>query len=145
MPLNNSFNIDEVTYNWSNANGSMGTSNSITIANEPIGTYFLTVTNAFNCESSKEIYVPSTTCSIPKGISANGDDVNDSFDLSGLNIENLKIFSRYGREVYSKEKYKKEWHGQDYNGKMLPAATYYYYIRLADGVEKTGWVYLIAD
>lgn len=145
VPLNNSFNIDEVTYNWSNANGSMGTSNSITIANEPLGTYFLTVTNAFNCESSKEIYVPSTTCSIPKGISANGDDVNDSFDLSGLNVENLKIFSRYGREVYSKEKYKKEWHGQDYNGKMLPAATYYYYIRLADGVEKTGWVYLITD
>lgn len=145
VPLNNSFDIDDVTYNWSNANGSIGTSNPISIENESIGAYSLTVTNAFGCESSKQIYVSSTTCSIPKGISANGDDVNDSFDLSGLNVENLKIFSRYGREVYSKEKYKKEWYGQDYNGRMLPAATYYYYIRLADGVEKTGWVYLITD
>jgi gliding motility-associated-like protein len=71
--------------------------------------------------------------------------LNDFFDLSGFDVDNLKIFNRYGREVYSKDDYEREWYGQDFNGNMLPAATYYYYVKLDDGVEKTGWVYLTRD
>ena len=81
-------------------------------------------------------------CAIPKGISPNDDGLNDYFDLSGFDVKELKIFNRYGLEVYSQSAYKKEWYGQDFKGNVLPAATYYYVILQTTGESKTGWVYL---
>jgi gliding motility-associated-like protein len=80
---------------------------------------------------------------IPKGLSPNGDGINDSFDLSGAcDILNVKIFNRYGMQIFEKENYTNEWHGQDFNNSELPAATYYYAAKLTNGNVKTGWVYL---
>ena len=80
---------------------------------------------------------------IPKGISPNGDGLNDEFNLSDVcNLKNVKIFNRYGVEVFEKDDYKNEWHGQDFNGSELPSATYYYVAKLSNGDVRTGWVYL---
>lgn len=141
IPLNGNFNLSMIEFTWSGPSGYSNTSNPIQLQGQSIGEYNLLIKNA-NCELSRNIIVESLACSIPSGVSSNNDGLNDFFDLSGFDVTNLKIFNRYGREVYSKEKYKKEWYGQDFNNHMLPAATYYYYIKFASGVAKTGWVYL---
>lgn len=87
-------------------------------------------------------------CIIPQGISPNGDAINQRFDLSHLDINNLQIFNRYGRTVFEAKEYTNEWEGQSMNGDELPTGTYFYVIKLAEGETfddkqvLTGWVYL---
>lgn len=80
---------------------------------------------------------------IPKGISPNGDSLNDSFDMAGqAPVSKLEVFNRYGNKVYSRMDYVNEWHGQGDNGNDLPVGTYYYAVYFKDGLTKTGWVYI---
>ena len=138
------YNADNVTFSWANAAGTvLGTSESLTITET--GSYFLTVTPAgqpMACPTTVEVQVDSTTCLIPRGISPNGDGKNDSFDLTTLDVSMLKIFNRYGQEVYSKGNYTNEWIGQGSNGDELPSGTYFYMIKRVNGESKTGWVYI---
>src|SRR5690554_2705773 len=84
-------------------------------------------------------------CIVPKGISPNGDGLNDGFDLEIFNLVELKIFNRYGIEVYEHgEGYTNQWWGQDKNGKILPAGTYYYVFRTLFDTY-TGYVYVIRE
>lgn len=78
---------------------------------------------------------------IQKGISPNGDSMNDSLDLSELCVNNLKIFNRYGIVVYEKKDYMDDWYGQSENSN-LPTGTYFYNIVLTSGEIITGWIYL---
>ncbi len=80
---------------------------------------------------------------IPKGISPNGDNVNDFLDLQHFNIAEIKIYNRYGTLVYSKKNYKQEWYGQSNNGTALPSATYFYSLLVDNGDKITGWIYVI--
>jgi|APLak6261673822_1056097.scaffolds.fasta_scaffold00187_4 gliding motility-associated-like protein len=82
------------------------------------------------------------SCSIPKGISPNGDGLNDSWDLSAYNIKKVEIFNRYGTKVYSKSNYEKDWFGQSDSGNELPDGTYYFVIDFTDLETKTGWIYI---
>jgi gliding motility-associated-like protein len=80
---------------------------------------------------------------IPKGISPNGDGLNDTFNLTGFNVKQLNIFNRYGALVYSRTNYQNEWSGQSGKGQELPDGTYYYVIERNDSSEvKTGWIYI---
>lgn len=82
------------------------------------------------------------SCDIPKGVSPNGDGLNDTWDLRGYNVKRVEIFNRYGTKVYSKANYIDEWHGQSDNNNELPDGTYYYIIEFNDSPVKTGWVYI---
>ncbi|QCE40912.1 gliding motility-associated C-terminal domain-containing protein [Psychroserpens sp. NJDZ02] len=82
------------------------------------------------------------SCVFPQGISPNGDRVNDSFDLSNFDVQNIEIFNRNGRLVYSKANYTNEWEGQSDNGDMLPVGTYYYVVKYNGTEEKAAWVYI---
>ena len=82
------------------------------------------------------------TCVIQKGISANNDGLNDSFDLRGFNVRNLSIFNRYGMKVYSKGNYTDQWKGQSDGGDELPDGTYYFVIERDNGENRTGWIYI---
>lgn len=97
-----------------------------------------------NClmEDSYEISVAIAICDIPKGISPNGDGLNDFLDLTGMDIQELKIYNRYGQEVFSKTDYVNEFYGQDKNGNELPEGTYYYVIYRYNGLQHTGWIYI---
>jgi gliding motility-associated-like protein len=80
---------------------------------------------------------------IPKGISPNGDFLNDEFDLSGFGtINKVEIYNRYGKIVYTQSNYTNQWKGQDNNEKELPTGTYFYRIVFQNNKIKTGWVYL---
>ncbi|MES2862876.1 MAG: gliding motility-associated C-terminal domain-containing protein [Bacteroidota bacterium] len=139
IPVNGVFD-SSLNLSWTGPNGFNSSSNPIQINDE--GDYTLTI-DKNTCEIFKEVTINNITCSIPKGISPNGDGSNDFFDLSGFDVETIKIFNRYGLEIYSKEGYLNEWYGQANNGNLLPAATYFYALKLKSGESKTGWIYVM--
>jgi len=133
------------TFEWKDPNGSIvGTDTSVSLTGtSPLGTYTVEVKDTEGCISTQSIDIPSIDCMIPKGITPNGDGKNDSFDLSNYEVSQVKIFNRYGREVYAASNYTNEWHGQRSDSdKLLPSATYYYIVTFVDGTKRTGWVYL---
>ncbi|CAM3582071.1 hypothetical protein FSS13T_23690 [Flavobacterium saliperosum S13] len=143
VPLNDSFNVDTAVYSWTYPDGTVVNTNPVTITGQETGSYVLTVTSANGCSASKSIDVLCTNCGIPRGISPNNDGLNDTFDLSCLQgIVNVKIFNRYGMNVYELDNYVDQWDGKDFKGRLLPAATYYYVVKFDTGNVKTGWVYL---
>jgi len=79
-------------------------------------------------------------------ITPNGDNINDTWII--LNAENypnaiIKVFNRWGNEVFSDKGYTNFWDGT-YQGKDLPTGSYFYQIdQFGDGNEiLTGWIYL---
>lgn len=131
----------DAAFEWTGPDGYAATGSRIDITGLAAGVYSLEITNSDGCTAGNSAAVPNTYCKIPRGISPNGDGDNDAFDLTNFNVEEIKIFNRYGLKVYEQKQYLKEWHGQSHKGD-LPAGTYYYILRMAGGKEKTGWVYL---
>ena len=132
--------VSNSLYLWTNSNGgNIGNGSAIIVTNPGIYTVEVT-TNG--CVETFEFDVTSTYCGIPKGISPNGDQFNNNFDLSNFEVEKVQIFNRYGREVYSKTNYVDEWNGLSNDGSELPTATYFYVISFQSGLQTTGWVYL---
>lgn len=92
------------------------------------------------CVDESSYVLKYEECPIQKGISPNGDGVNDFFDLSNHAVQSLKIYNRYGVEVFSYgDGYTNEWYGQDKNNSKLPDGTYYYVV-VSRGKVKSGWV-----
>ncbi|RWW91695.1 T9SS type B sorting domain-containing protein [Flavobacterium cerinum] len=154
LPLDSSFEISTATFKWKNEQGNtIGNdentfdvtqyvaSNNIDTADFPL-LFTVTVTTNGGCEATAEFTVESYFCNIPKGISPNNDGMNDSFNLTGMNVKKLSIFNRYGLEVYTKNDYKNEWFGQSNKNDELPTGTYYYAIETKSGDSQTGWVYI---
>ncbi|WP_082026679.1 Ig-like domain-containing protein [Flammeovirga sp. OC4] len=70
---------------------------------------------------------------IYNGFSPNNDLINDVFVIE--NIERykdnqLKIYNRWGQEIYHKDGYANEWTGNNNNGEPLPDGTYFYVIMI---------------
>jgi gliding motility-associated-like protein len=103
------------------------------------------VSTATGCETKKTITVETIHCNIQKGISPDGNGVNDNFDLTLMDVKKLEIFNRYGIKVYEQSNYTDQWKGQSNKGDNLPSATYYYVMELNKGEIKTGWIYLIRE
>ncbi|MCP1995111.1 choice-of-anchor J domain-containing protein [Flavobacterium sp. HSC-61S13] len=92
------------------------------------------------CVDESSFKVSYLDCPIQKGISPNGDGKNDRFDLSQHGVNSIVIYNRYGAEVFAFQgAYTDQWYGQDKGGKSLPDGTYYYVV-IAHGKTKTGWV-----
>lgn len=137
-------NIEDLTgieFEWTGPDGYSHNGEEAIITGLAGGDYFVTATDANGCTVEASIPVDYTSCMIPKGISPNVDGLNDSFDLTNLGVEEIKIFNRYGIEVYGQKNYTDEWYGQSDKGE-LPTGTYFYMLKLADSRELTGWVYL---
>jgi len=76
---------------------------------------------------------PCDIC-IPEGFSPNGDGRNDVFEIVGLERfpnNRLKVFNRWGEEVFDQINYQNNWGGDNQgkqevlNGDLLPVGTYY--------------------
>ncbi|NUQ16065.1 MAG: gliding motility-associated C-terminal domain-containing protein, partial [Flavobacteriales bacterium] len=81
---------------------------------------------------------------IPQGISPNGDGVNDRFEITGIQAfpdNELKVFDRWGRPVFTQRGYDNSWEGRGTDGSPLIDDTYFYVLNL-DG-ERTYNGYLI--
>lgn len=137
-------NIEEMggsTFVWTGPDGYYYVGEEANITDLTPGEYIVTITTADGCSEQNTIMVENTSCSIPRGISPNDDEYNQSFDLSNLDVINLQIFNRYGLQVYERKNYVNEWYGQSDKGD-LPAGTYFYVATLSAGKKVTGWVYL---
>ncbi|MBS1534144.1 MAG: gliding motility-associated C-terminal domain-containing protein [Bacteroidetes bacterium] len=142
IPIDDSFNPNQASYQWTGPGQFTGSQNPQIITGKPIGEYHVTVTNAQGCYESKSIDLKATLCSVPNVVSPNNDNVNDVFDLSGLQVKKFEVYSRWGRLVYSQDHYTNQWHGQNNNNEQLPNSTYYYIVFLQSGEEKIGWIYV---
>jgi gliding motility-associated-like protein len=152
--LNQSINLSNASYNWFYENNLIPNNNNrmLDVTNYFISTpsneqtpYTLSVnvTNEFGCEKIKDIVIDNDYCKIQQGISPNGDNLNEFFDLRLLNVDHLMIYNRWGMMVYDKHNYKDEWTGQTNDGKILPDGTYFYVIIFKDNVpSKAGWIYI---
>lgn len=134
-----------VTYEWFDSNGAViPNETDSTLAVSQDGTYSCVVTlTSGSCESDQVYFdANGTLCTIQKGISPNGDGLNENFDLTGLNVKKLEIFNRYGKKVYSFSNYTNQWYGQSDNGNELPTGTYYYVMERDNVETKSGWIYI---
>jgi len=132
----------QVSFPTESLEGYNGTWSETTIDTFAEGTTIYYFTPSNSCSQVGELTVIVDNCTIQKGISPNGDALNDYFDLSSYDVSKLQIFNRYGKEVYSKFNYSIEWRGQSNNGNELPDGTYYYVIEFNDMDSKTGWIYI---
>ena len=78
-------------------------------------------------------------CFVPNVITPNGDGLNDGLripcvDQIDVNSE-IKIFNRWGDQVYESAIYKNDWNGT-FDGKPLPPGTYFYLLRLGNDQTK---------
>ncbi|GAC1305869.1 MAG: hypothetical protein NVSMB24_15430 [Mucilaginibacter sp.] len=73
--------------------------------------------------------------SIPNTFTPNGDGVNDNWDIKNLkDYQNctVRIFDRWGNELYTSKGYSNPWDGTN-KGQPVPFGTYYYVINLNNG------------
>ena len=69
---------------------------------------------------------------IPSGFTPNNDNIHDEWVIYGLNDfpdVNVKVFNRWGQQVFNSQGYNVNWDGK-FNGEDLPSAAYYYIIEL---------------
>jgi gliding motility-associated-like protein len=86
-------------------------------------------------------------------LSPNGDGTNDFLVIEGMEESpnnSLRIFNRFGQQVFEKTNYTNEFHGVANTGSMvpnsangLPEGVYFYLVTLDDlGLEYTGFLFL---
>jgi gliding motility-associated-like protein len=79
---------------------------------------------------------------IYSGFSPNGDNINETFTIKGLenySKHSLDIFNRWGQNVFSSKDYQNDWNGTYYD-KMLPNGTYFYVLDLDDNKTQSGYI-----
>jgi len=113
------------------------------------GIYWVKVTDANGCTGADTVAIAEENCTIskiPNTFTPNGDGINDSWNINGLQAYpqcSVFIYSRWGQLVFKSTGYSKPWDGRE-NGKELPAGTYYYVIDLKDNSPKlSGYVTII--
>ncbi len=126
--------ISPYTYLWSNGS----TENPLIDALLP-GIYTVTITDNNNCiiDTAFTIRTISSDC-IPNVFTPNGDDVNDVWNLEDAFLfpeSEIKIYNRFGREIFSSIGYNIPWDGKNKNGKDVLAGAYFYHIKLNDGYD----------
>ncbi|KFC20493.1 T9SS type B sorting domain-containing protein [Chryseobacterium sp. FH1] len=105
------------------------------------GTYTVFVKTKLGCDLGSKSF---TIFSLSNIFSPNGDGINDTWKISGIeNYPNseIKIFDRQGKMVLNQvtkgETF--EWNGES-NGRKLPTDSYWYQIKISDGRILEGYV-----
>ncbi|SMB88725.1 PKD domain containing protein [Hymenobacter roseosalivarius DSM 11622] len=122
-------------YEWSTGE----TTRSIIV--KAAGIYRVNVTTSAPCPTTVAFTIkPAGERNIFNVITPNGDRRNDTFVLpSELGIPELRIFNRWGREVYQSAAYRNEWQAEG-----QPAGIYYYQVRQPQcALTLKGWVEVI--
>lgn len=143
-----------VAYQWSGPSGIVGDRNSATLKVRPDqanSTYTVTVTSAAGCTSTRQITLTTaedirqlTGTNI---VTPNGDGVNDYLIIRNVDLypdNELEIFDRAGRKIYTKKGYQNEWNGM-LNGVPLAEGTYYYIINFKNVGKYKGFITIIKD
>lgn len=136
-----SLEVDEpaATYTWST--GSLG--NQISIGDA--GRYWLVAENqcgrtvdSIHVYSVKDIFIPNY-------LSLNEDGFNEKFEIKGvgdLKAGDLKIFNKWGAEIYSAAQYGSNWPDENSH---YPSGVYYYLFSVPGCRNFKGWVHLVGN
>jgi len=145
--LSNESDFETVNYVWTNTLGEVLSNEPVIRINEEQELILTVKTSNGITKSFEPVRVQLSTFRVPEGISPNGDGLNDNFKLDELaadpGIDILYIYDRRGVLVYEKDNYVNEFNGKNDDGDDLPAASYFYVIKLLDGEKITGWFQLI--
>ncbi|MDG1333236.1 MAG: gliding motility-associated C-terminal domain-containing protein [Crocinitomicaceae bacterium] len=79
-------------------------------------------------------------------ITPNGDDVNDFWVMDNVQFTdgcNVKIFNRWGTQLYETDSYDNTWNGTSVDGDILPGGVYYYIIQCDDNVSFQGYITIV--
>jgi gliding motility-associated-like protein len=80
---------------------------------------------------------------MPTLITPNMDGKNDYFVIKRSDKEGkieLVIFDRRGVQVYKNSNYDNSWNGVDYKGKALQDDTYFFVLKIENGISATGYI-----
>lgn len=120
-----SSNIPGRTFDW----GGAITSSDISITPSQTGTYRLTLTDDNGCSASDSVNLIVIPCfgNVTNVITPNGDNLNDRLTLPGDNYNDftLRVFNRWGQEVFSTRNQTLGWGGEDSSGGRLGAGDYF--------------------
>ncbi|RKS42742.1 gliding motility-associated-like protein, partial [Gillisia mitskevichiae] len=142
------------TGRWENPNsvGSLeGSILDLSSFENDLGTYTFNYIISGSCPSTTEVQLTiDDSCivlacslddikdSISKAVTPNGDGFNDFFKI-GVDLDcgftfNVKIFNRWGAEIYTMRNYQNNWDGYSdksfTSSNQLPSGTYYYIIEI---------------
>jgi len=106
--------------------------------------YMWTISNGACASSSANVIITMEECLstplveliIPSGFTPDGDQVNDTWELVGIDQYpdcEVEIFNKWGSSIFTSTGYPTAWDGT-YNGKALPVGTFYYVLILHDGI-----------
>jgi gliding motility-associated-like protein len=141
------------TYSWIDADGIIGGKETPVLEVKPTANtvYEVTATNSAGCSNhaSFSLKVSGALSVIPNNIlTPNGDGINDRWVVRNVELypdNEVKIFDRTGRLVYSRMNYNNDWDGTA-NGKQLAEGTYYYFLTLNNGTGTVkGFVTIVRD
>ncbi|MDY0906408.1 MBG domain-containing protein [Pedobacter sp. CFBP9032] len=141
------------SYSWSTASGIISGQNTASLTVRPSQTtvYTVRVTNASGCSrvESITIQVAEDYKIVANNIlTPNGDGVNDTWIVKNIDMypgNEVRIFDRNGREMYSKKSYDNSWDGT-LRGIPLAEGTYYYIITYGpDKLVQKGFITIIRN
>ncbi|WP_187631980.1 DUF7948 domain-containing protein [Hymenobacter lutimineralis] len=127
-------------YDWDFGDGTPhGTTADVEHTYTQAGTYTVAMSAYYNssCQvQTRYLQIVVADPLVPNIITPNGDEFNETFvqHYTCLPV-NLKVFSRWGQEVYSTNNYQNDW-----NGGQLPGGVYYFLLRDTDGRQYKGWL-----
>lgn len=113
--------------------------------------YYLICDACYQCDTARvSVELNDPPLYLPKGISPNGDGINDQFVISGLDAypsSSLTIFGRDGVVLYHSNDYKNDWNGvqnnQMHRTHPVLSGTYYYLLHLGGtSRELKGFIYI---
>ena len=142
-----------LSYRWESAEGIQGSVEAATITLRPskTATYKVTGTNASGCSSEAFITITvDDDFQMVRGtniLSPNGDGQNDRLIIRNSDMypdNELKIYDRAGRQLYSQKNYADQWDGT-FNGLPLAEDTYYYIVSFSNGRTLKGYVTIVKD
>lgn len=141
---------NNLTYEWLPAN-SLNNANIPTPIASPIADteYTLKVTSSLsNCTNSDNILVKvKAKIIVPSGFTPNEDNINDVWVLEGIEEypkAEVKIYNRWGGEIFSTMNYSSNPFNGRKDSENLPAATYYYVIKADEDIRPiTGYLTIV--
>jgi gliding motility-associated-like protein len=128
--------ISGCTYTWSPAQYVANNGSANTMVNPPeTTTFYLTVEDAYGCTTTDTvtIWVVDVICEepyvyVPNAFSPNGDNINDYFNVSTQQANQiyLVVFDRWGEKVFETYDLQTGWDGT-FRGKLCDPGVFVYY------------------
>jgi gliding motility-associated-like protein len=111
------------------------------------GTFYIKATNEAECVVINPVHVlvnapPEPNLVAGNTFTPNGDGINDDFHpttVGAITVNYLKIFNRYGIQVFETRQLFNHWDGTS-NGKPAPTGTYYWVFSCYDNYRKKDFV-----